>query len=123
MIVLLALAILLMAAPAAQAGGAYGVLTPGSSLLTFEVEGNALRAAALRISLPCEDEGAVTFAANFTLARAARNGDEFLLRERSQRGTLRYRIHADWGRGRDLWRWRGTLIQCAGSTSASRAWT
>ncbi len=109
MIVLLVLTIVLLAAPPAHAGRAYGVLSPGASLLTFEVEGDALNAAALRLSLGCDDGESIEFAANFRFSRPDRDGDAFLIRERARRHALRYRIFAQWGRGRDAWHWRGSL--------------
>jgi hypothetical protein len=108
-IVLLALAIVVLAASPAHAGRAYGVLSPGASLLTFEVEGGALKAAALRLTLSCDDGESIDFAANFRFSRPDRGGDAFLIRERARRNALRYRIFSQWGRGLDAWHWRGML--------------
>jgi hypothetical protein len=105
----LALVLLALTAQPAYAGRAYGVLVPGDSLLTFEVEGNTLRAAALRASLGCDDEDSIEFAANFKIARRTHRGEEYLVPLRSRPGTLRHRIVAEWFSGRDRMSWRGTL--------------
>jgi hypothetical protein len=103
----LALALLALTAEPASAGRAYGVLDPGRALLTFEVDGDALRAAALRMPLPCEEGGQIDFAAKF---RIAPRGRQVLIPLRSERGTLRHRIHVVWGSGRDRLTFAGTFV-------------
>jgi hypothetical protein len=105
----LALALLALTAQPAYAGRAYGVLVPGQSLLTFEVDGNTLRAAAARLTLFCDDGDSFAFAANFKIGRPTRHDEEFLVPRRSRPGTLRHWIVADWGRGRDRIVLRGRL--------------
>jgi len=105
----LALVLLALSAGPAYAGRAYGVLVPGEALLTFELEGEQLRAAALRTTVECDDGGTFDFAADFELRGRPRVGHSYLLPLRSQPGTLRRRITADWYRVRDRLRWRGTL--------------
>jgi hypothetical protein len=101
----LALALLALTAAPAHASRAYGVLTPGETLLTFEIQGNALNAAALRTLVYCDDGESFFWAANFKIARRAGHGDDYLV----PLGGMRYRIVADYGRGSDAVHWRGTL--------------
>ncbi len=105
----LVLVLFALTAEPAYAGSAYGVLVPGETLLTFDLDGDHLRAAALRTTLECDDGGTFDFAADFELGGRSRLGHSYLRPLRSQPGTLRRRITADWYRGRDRALWRGTL--------------
>jgi hypothetical protein len=104
-IVVALVVLLLLCAPPAHAGRAYGVLTPGESLLTFELRGPRLVSAAVRLTVFCDDGESFSWAANFKLAKRPGRNDEYLV----PLGGTRYRIVADYGRGQDLERWRGTL--------------
>ena len=61
----LVLVLFALTAEPAYAGSAYGVLVPGETLLTFDLDGDHLRAAALRTTLECDDGGTFDFAADF----------------------------------------------------------
>jgi hypothetical protein len=98
------LATTLLAAPA-HASRAYGVLDPGTTLLTFALDGSTLRSAAIRTLVGCDDGDSFFFAANFRIGARPRHDDENLV----PLGGLRHRVVADYGRGRDAVRWRGTL--------------
>lgn len=104
-IVALTLLIVAMAAAPARASRAYGVLDPGTTLLTFTLDDEGLRTAALRTLVYCDEGDSFFFAANFRIGARPRHDDENLV----PLGGLRYRIVADYGRGRDAFRWRGTL--------------
>jgi hypothetical protein len=102
-----AVALIVIAAFAtpAHASRAYGVLDPGTTLLTFAVDDGTVRSAAVRTLVRCDDGDSFAFAANFRIAARPRHDEENLV----PLGGLRYRVVADYGRGRDLVRWRGTL--------------
>ena len=106
MVLLVAVALVALAvlAPPARADRAYGVLDPGTTLLTFALDGDAVRSAAVRTWVDCGEGDGFFFAANFRIGARPRHGDENLVPV----GDLRYRVVAEYGRGRNLYRWRGT---------------
>ena len=104
-IVVIALIALAACAAPAEASRAYGVLDSGTTLLTFALDDGGVRSAAVRTLVHCDDGDEFFFAANFRIGARPRHDDENLV----PLGGLRYRVVADYGRGRERVRWRGTL--------------